>query len=137
MGSFGNAIEDEVLDQVFGASDYAEPATQYVGLSKADPTDDASGNDEHSGDAYARVAIDNDKTTWTAASGGALHNDIVIEFPTATGDWGTLTHFAIWNHASDEAEANLIAHGTLTTPKDIDDGDTAKFAVGELDITLD
>lgn len=137
MGSLGNTVENEVLDQLFGASDYAEPATYYVGLSKADVLDDASGLDEPSGGSYARVAIDNDKTTWSNASGGALANDIVITFPQATGDWGTCTHFAIWNHASDVAEANLIAHGTLGTAKAVDTGDTARIASGELDITLD
>lgn len=134
--SFSNTLENEVLDQVFGASDYAEPATQYIGLSKADPTDDASGLDEPSGGSYARVTVDNDKTTWSTASGGALANAITITFPQATGDWGTCTHFAIWNHASDTAAANLIAHGALGTSKAVDTGDTARFAIGELDITL-
>ena len=134
--TFGNVVENEILDQVFGASDYAEPATYYIGLSKADPTDDASGLDEPSGGSYARVTVTNNKTTWSVASGGALANDIAITFPQATGDWGTITHFAIWNHLTATAEANLIAHGALGTSKDVDNGDTAEFAVGELDITL-
>ncbi|KKL99728.1 hypothetical protein LCGC14_1811530 [marine sediment metagenome] len=137
MGSLGNTVENEVLDQLFGASDYAEPATYYVGLSKADVLDDASGLDEPSGNSYARVSIANNKTTWSNASGGALENDIAITFPQASGDWGTCTHFAIWNHASATAEANLIAHGALGTSKAVDNGDTARIAAGELDITLD
>ncbi|KKL90267.1 hypothetical protein LCGC14_1906360, partial [marine sediment metagenome] len=32
---------------------------------------------------------------------------------------------------------NLLATGALTTSKTINDGDTAEFAIGALDITLD
>lgn len=137
MGSFSDTVENEILDQVFGASDYAEPATQYMGLSKADPGDDAAGLDEPSGGSYARVAVDNDKVTWDNAANGALANAIEIAFPQATGDWGTCTHFCVWNHATGTAAADLIGHGSLGTPKDIDSGDTARFAIGELDVTLD
>lgn len=135
--SFSNEVETQVLDQVFGASDYAEAATYYIGLSKASPGDDASTLDEPSGGSYARVTVDNDQVTWDVAAAGATSNAIVIEFPQATGDWGTITHFAIWKHITDQTAANLIAHGALGTSKDVDNGDTARFAIGELDITLD
>jgi len=137
MGSFSDEIENQVLDQVFGASDYAEPATQYIGLSKADPGDDASGLDEPSGGSYARVAVDNDKVTWSAAAAGALANAILIQFPQATGDWGTITHFCVWDHLTAVLAVNLIGHSSLSVAKAIDTGDTAKFAIGELDVTLD
>jgi hypothetical protein len=44
------------------------------------------------------------------------------------------TYFGIYDAVSG---GNLLAYGLLGTAKDIDDGDTAKFAAGDLDITLD
>lgn len=137
MGSLSNYVELEVLDQIFGASDYAEPATLYIGLSKDDVLDDASGLNEPTGGDYAAVSVANNKTTWTTAAAGALSNAIEIAFPTASANWGTVTHFAIWIHATNRTASDLVGHGTLGAPKAIDSGDTAKFAVGELDITLD
>ena len=49
MGSLSNYVEDEVLDHVLKTGDWAQPANLYVALSTADPTDDASGIAEPSG----------------------------------------------------------------------------------------
>ena len=127
-GSFGDVLEDEILDHIFGVGEYAAPDT-YIALSTADPTDDGSGVAEPVGGAYARVQC----AAWDAAVGGATANTGAISFTQATGDWGTITHFAIF----DAAEAgNMLAHGDLTVGKEVYDGDTVSFAAGELDITL-
>ena len=131
MGSFGNYWEDEILDHVFGKGAYTPP-TIYVGLSTADPTDDASGLAEPSGGAYARVQTA--AGDWNASSGGATANANAITFPEATASWGTLTHFALFDAAS---AGNMLAHGSLSTSKSIGSGDTARFAAGDLDVTLD
>ena len=41
MGSFANYWENEILDHLFGKGSYTPP-TIYVGLSTADPADDAT-----------------------------------------------------------------------------------------------
>ncbi|KKL95044.1 hypothetical protein LCGC14_1858530, partial [marine sediment metagenome] len=86
------------------------------------------------GNGYARPSFANNKTTWTTAAAGALSNAIEMAFAAATGPWGTVTYFGIFDALTG---GNLLATGILGTPKVIDDGDTAKFAVGDLDITLD
>lgn len=131
--SFSDFLENELLDHIFGAAAYTAPGTVHVSLHTADPTDAGSGA-EVSGGAYARVAVTNDATNWPAASGGAKANGTAIEFATATASWGTVTHFGIWDAST---AGNLLAHGALGTSKAVGDGDTASFAVGELDITLD
>ena len=131
MGSFGNYWEDKILDHIFGKASYTAP-TIYVGLSTVDPLDDASGLAEPSGGAYARVQTA--PADWNASSGGALDNASDITFPEATGSWGTITHFALFDAAS---AGNMLAHGSLTASKAIDSGDTAKFAAGDLDVSLD
>lgn len=131
MGSFANYWENEILDHLFSKGSYTPP-TIYVGLSIADPTDDASGLAEPSGNAYARVATVG--ADWNSASGGIIDNANDISFPQASGNWGTLTHFALFDAASG---GNMLAHGSLGVSKPISNGDTAKFAAGDLDISLD
>jgi len=130
MGSFSDHWENEILDHVFGKGTYTPP-TIYVGLSTADPGDDGAGLAEPSGNGYARVTTAG--TDWNAASGGALDNATAIEFADATGDWGTVTHFALFDAASG---GNLLAHGALNQSKTMTSGDTARFATGELDVSM-
>ena len=131
MGSFADYWENEILDHLFSKGSYSPP-TIYVGLSTADPTDDASGLAEPSGNSYARTATVG--ADWNVASGGTLDNANDITFPEASGSWGTITHFALFDATSG---GNMLAHGSLSVSKSINSGDTAKFAAGDLDISLD
>jgi len=133
--SFTDFLENELLDHVFSAAVFVAPVTTYIGLSTTTPTDAGGNITEPSGGAgYARVAKTNNVTNWPAAVGGLKENGTTVDFPTATGAWGTVTHFFIADAASG---GNILATGALTTPKTIDNGDTASFAVGDIDITLD
>ncbi len=132
-GSKSDYLENELLDHVLGGGDYSRPATVHVALYTVAPTD-VGGGTEVSGGSYARVAVTNNATNWPAASGGAKANGAEIEFPTASADWGTVVAFAILDAESD---GNFLYWGDLTANKDVDNGDTARFAVGELDITED
>jgi len=134
MGSFTNFLENEILDHIFGNAAYSSPATLYVGLSTSSITDAGGNITEPVGGSYARVAITNNATNFPAASGGAKSNGTEITFPSATGSWGTVIDFFISDAASG---GNILGYGTLSIPKAISSGDTAKFAVGDLDITLD
>lgn len=131
MGSFSNYLENELLDHLFGKGSYSPP-TIYVALSTGDPLDNGSGLAEPSGNGYARDQTDG--TDWNVASGGAIDNANAIVFSEATGNWGTITHFALMDAASG---GNLLVHGALSTSKSIDSGDTAEFAAGDLDVLLD
>jgi hypothetical protein len=132
-GSFSNYLELEVLDHVLGGADYSRPATVYVGLYTATPSDTGGGT-EVTGGAYARVAVTNNTTNWPAAASGLKSNGTVITFPTATANWGTVTQFGIFDASSG---GNLLIWGDLTASQSINTGATASFAVGDLDITLD
>ena len=136
MGSFSDDLEDKLLDHVFGGSDYTRLATVYVGLWTSALNDASHGTTpgEVSGVSYARVAVTNNPTNWPAASGGAKANGTAITFPTAGGSWGTVTYFAILSSSS--GAGDILGWGQLTASKAIGNGDTASFAIGDLDITL-
>jgi hypothetical protein len=131
MGSFTDYWENEILDHMFGKGNYAPP-TIHVGLSTADPLDDASGLSEPCGNGYARAQTS--ASDWNSASGGSLENANEITFAQATGSWGTITHFALFDAATG---GNMLANGALSQSNTIDNSDIAKFEVGDLGIGLD
>lgn len=131
MGSFSDYLEDKLLDHTVGKASFTMPSV-WIALSTADPLDDGSGMAEPGAGSYARKSTA--AGDWNSASGGAIDNANDITFVEATASWGTITHFALFDALT---VGNMLAHGTLGTPKAIGSGDTAKFAAGDLDITLD
>lgn len=132
-GSFSDFLELELLDHVFGAAAYTAPATVYVALFTAAPTDAGSGT-EVTGGSYARAAVTNNATNFPAAAAGAKSNGTEITFAAATANWGTIVAFGVFDAAS---AGNLLAWADLAVNKTVNNGDTAKFAVNDLDLTLD
>ena len=130
-GSFADYLELKILEHLVGKTSYTMP-TAYVGLSTADPLDTAAGLAEPSGNGYARVATTG--STWEAAASGAIQNASAITFPTATGSWGTVTHFALFDAAT---SGNMLAHGALDESQAITTNQIPRFAAGALDITLE
>lgn len=122
--------ENKVLDHMTGKSTFAA-VTAYVALFTAAPSD-AGGGTEVSGGSYARKATA--AADWNAASGGSTSNANALSFPTASGSWGTATHFAIFDASSG---GNMLRWNALTTSKTIGSGDTATFGVGSLVLTED
>jgi len=131
MGGFSDYCENKILDHLFGKGDYTPP-TIYVGLSAADPTDSGAGLSEPSGQGYARAVTT--AADWNVAASGLLDNANVILLGPAAGNWGTLTHFALFDAA---AGGHLLVHGALMQPKTVENGDSARFLSGELCVTLD
>ena len=126
MSAMSDYLENEILDHILATGAYTMPTTVYVGLSTASLNDDNSGT-ELSGSGYARQSA-----TFSAASSGTTSNSAAVEFPAATGSWGTVSHFGIYDAAS---SGNLLIHGAFTTGKAIASGDILKIATGDLDIT--
>ena len=123
MGKISTFLANELLDHVFNAA-YTPAATVYLGLSTANPTDDGSGLAEPSGNAYARQAI-----TLGAASARRVTQSGDVTFPQATGAWGTITHWAIFDASS---AGNMLAHGALVASKSVVTGNTPSVASGEV-----
>ena len=127
MSAFSNYLENKILLHVLSNTAYTSPTTVYLGLHTADPTDAGSGT-EVSGGSYARQSFA------STISGNAASNTSAIEFPTATGSWGTVDWVAVWDNLTG---GNLLFHGALTASKTIASGDVFRVPAGDLDITLD
>ena len=132
MSAASNYLENKILDHVIGGSDYTRPATIYFALFTVAPSD-AGGGTEVSGNGYARVAMTNNSTNFPAASGGSKTNAVAVVFPTATGNWGTVSHYGVFDASSG---GNLIVHGAMTTAKLVENGDTASYPVSSFSLTV-
>jgi len=139
--SFTQTLERALLDLVWGGSAYSPAASLYIGLSTTTINNDGTGITEPSGGAgYARVEVTNDATEWPQATSGGpaiKQNANEIQFPTASGSWGTVTYFFIATDPSSTLAADIIAFGELDVPRAIENNDTASFAAGAITITLD
>jgi hypothetical protein len=125
--SLSNTFETDVLEWLFTNTSVTRPTAWYIGLFTTDPTEAGTGT-EVSGGSYVREAATFSVTGDTATTTGA------VEWPTATADWGTITHVGI--HDASTA-GNLIAYAALTASKTINTDDVFRIPAGELDITID
>lgn len=125
--SFSNTFETRVLEFVFTGSAVTRPTNWYIGLFTAAPGE-AGGGTEVAGNGYVRQSA-----TFTVA-GNAASNSASIDFPAATGSFGTITHTAVFDALTG---GNQIAYAALTTPKLVDTGDILRFPAGDINVTLD
>ena len=129
MAGFSNYLETEILDHVFAGNAYTAPATLYLALHTADPAEDGSGTEvSTSGTAYAR------QTVAFTVSGDTATTSAAVEYSTATANFGTVSHVAVWDAST---AGNMLAFAALTSSKTIETGDVFRVPAGDLDITLD
>ena len=128
MSAMSNYLENEILDHILGTGSYTMPSAVYIGLSTGSFGDGNTGT-ELTGSGYARVAA-----TFNAAASGTADNDSAIQFAAATGSWGSVSHFGVFDAAS---SGNLLIHGAFSAAKTTASGDILKIDAGDLDISAD
>ena len=128
MGAFTDYLENKLLDHVLRNTAYTSPTTVYVALFTAAPGE-AGGGTEVSGGGYARQAV-----TFGAPSAGSTSNSADITFPTATANWGTITHFAIFDASTG---GNMLYYGQLTSSVTVNSGQQLTIPAGNLTISHD
>lgn len=145
MAAFTNFAENKIVDAVLRAQSIGAPATWYIGLFTAAPSDTGGGT-EVSGGSYARVAVTASLANFagtqsagsTAASsgtGGTSSNNGAITFAAPTANWGVITHFGLFDAST---AGNLWIFGALTVSKTVNNGDAApSFAAGALTVQVD
>lgn len=144
MAAMSDYLENKLTDLILRGQAFTAPATLYVGLFTAAPSD-AGGGTEVTGGNYSRASFTGNLTNWsgtqgagttTASSGtgGQSSNNGAVAFPTPSASWGNVTHFGIFDAASG---GNLLFHGALSAAKTINNGDPApSFAAAALSITF-
>ena len=155
MAALSNKLKNSLIDwllraQALGitgatAAAGTGPATVYVALFTAAPTD-AGGGTEVTGGSYARVAVTSSLTNWagtqaaastTASTGtnGTTSNNLAITFPAPTANWGSIVAIGIFDAST---AGNLLLWGPLTTAKTVNNADPApSFAAAALSFQID
>jgi hypothetical protein len=135
MANASDYLEVELRKHLFRTGSFTKPTILGVALYTAAPSD-AGGGTEVTGGSYARVNVPPLDANWTAASStdGIATNAADITFPTPSANWGTVTHFGIFDNT---AAGNLLVWGPLSSSRTINNGDPApKFLAGQLSITI-
>ena len=119
-------LDNAILEAVLCNTPYTSPSPVYVALYTAAPGPTGGGT-EVTGGSYARTAC-----TFGSPSSGALVNSVPCTFPQATGNWGTVTSFGVFDAAT---SGNLLYYGNLTASKTINTGDQLTFATSGVSVT--
>lgn len=123
-----NYLEQKLLEHTLRNVAYTSPAAVYCALYTVTP-DDTGGGTEVTGGAYARIAV-----TFGAYAAGAVTNSALVDFGTATANWGTVVASGIFDAVT---AGNLLFYGALLSNKTVASGDGFSYAIGKLTVGLD
>ena len=137
MAVLTNYTENQLLAHIFRTSSFIKPTALYIGLATAVSDAEAGTLTEVTGGSYARVLRNPLDANWDAAvaNDGRTKNAASVQFPTATADWGTITHFFIADSLT--GSTNILIINALTDARTITNGTTPSFAAGTLTFQVD
>lgn len=90
------------------------PSNYYIGLSTTTPN--ASGGnvtEPGSGKGYARVQL----TSLSTPSNGVITNTADVNWAESTANWGTITHYVIFDALTG---GNVLCYGSLSTSRTVE-----------------
>lgn len=138
---FTNFAENALVNSWFRSQAAYKPAAVYIGLLTAVTDAEAGTVTEVTGGSYARQQIAQADAQWSAPAtindGGTDWREItnvnVLTFPTATANWGTITHFGVYDAATGGNLLGVVAFGSSRT---INNSDTLSIGAGLLKLRM-
>lgn len=127
-------LADALLNETLRATNFAPPATVYLALFTSNPGEGGSQTGEVTGGSYARQAVTFGVPVDNAPNGRKCTNSSTVTFPTATANWGVITHVGIMDASS---AGNMLYYGALDASKTINATDTFSMPAGNLVVGLD
>ena len=135
MTALTNYTENQIINHVFRTASFIKPTGLFIGLITAATDLEAGSVTEVTGAGYARIARPPLDANWDiTTTDGTTKNTASLQFPAATANWGTCTHFGIWDAVTD---GNLLIYAVLTNARTITDGTTPSFGAGALTFQVD
>lgn len=122
---------NQVMGNVFNTkTSPALPTEYYIGLSSTEPGLDGKGVTEPALSAgYSRVKLD----VLSEPTAGVITNEQAISFEESTANWGTMTHFVIYDALDG---GNLLMYDTLSTARNVEAATIVTIKAGSLTLTL-
>jgi len=137
MAEFSTYMENKIIE-VMRATNFTAVAayvalfTAVTGLEDDNPTSEVP---TAGGTLYVRQLAG----LSAAVGDGVTSNAGDITFPTAGADWGTVTHVALVDHATNVTwgtDVHVFMWSALDASKAVGTGDTFKINATELDVTV-
>ena len=122
---------NQVMGNLFKTKETpALPSEYYIGLSSTAPNiSDGNVTEPLSNSGYKRVKLEN----LSEPADGVITNEQAISFDESTANWGTMSHFVIY----DALEAgNLLMYDTLSTPRNVEAATIVTIKANSLTLTL-
>ena len=122
---------NQVMGNLFKTKETpALPSEYYIGLSSTAPNISGGNVTEPlSNSRYKRVKLEN----LSEPADGVITNEQAISFDESTANWGTMSHFVIY----DALEAgNLLMYDTLSTPRNVEAATIVTIKANSLTLTL-
>lgn len=132
MASATDYTENLILTWLLTLSSTTRPTSWYLALFTSATSDSTPGTEVGTGIGYTRMPIQFSVTQ--AAGVTRARNLNTITFPTATSNWGTITHIGVFDASTG---GNMLFHNILTSSKTIYTGDILSIQVQELSISLE
>ena len=122
---------NQVMGNLFKTKETpALPSEYYIGLSSTAPNISGGNVTEPlSNSGYKSVKLEN----LSEPADGVITNEQAISFDESTANWGTMSHFVIY----DALEAgNLLMYDTLSTPRNVEAATIVTIKANSLTLTL-
>lgn len=110
--AFSDYLKDKLLDHLFGKASYTPPDI-WVGLLQFDPGDELTNTECYEiawASGYYRVPVPPE--VWENFM-ATMWNNVRINFSDATGFWGTIRHFGLFDVDSHLSAGNALFHGPM------------------------
>lgn len=146
-----NYLENKLVDALFRGVAFTMPTVIAIALHTAACSDSSAGTEVTTAGStgYLRVTRNPATTNWSATdtssstaatSGGTTgttYNIAALQFPTATANWGTVSHFSVWDNATVGAGNMLFCKALSGGSQAVNSGSTPSFAAGALSVQID
>lgn len=133
MGTFTNYLEEAWLKHILEGAAFTVPTVVAMALHTADPGETGATAECANSNNYARKSCKAQFATGAATR--IISNDGDIVFNQASGSWGTVSHWSLWDSATYGA-GNCLAYGAFSASKAVGSGQTPKVLIGEVDISI-
>lgn len=122
---------NQVMGNVFKTKTApALPQEYFIGLSSTAPAMDGTGVSEPAASAgYSRIKL----TTLSEPTNGVIKNNDSISFDESTANWGTMTHFVIYDAQNG---GNLLMYDTLSNSRNVEAATIVTIKANSLSLTL-
>lgn len=138
MSALSDYLENAVINKLLRNQAFTPPTTIYLALFTA-----VTGLEENNPTAECQVpgvgGYARQSCALDAATTGVTANTSDITFPISTVSWGTITHVALVDHATNVTwgtNVNVLVWAALDSSRAIAAGEIFKINAGDLDITV-